>query len=117
MQPAELPLDFYRGDSQRMQVRLWNVAPVGSTPGVPYDLTGVTAKSEIRDRPAGTQITPMTCVITLPNIIDVYLAAADSHKLPPKGAWDLQLTYASGDVKTPVAGPVTVTTDVTDSTP
>jgi hypothetical protein len=111
MQPATLPLDFYRGDSQRLQVRLWQ------GPGVPYDLTGVTAKSEIRDRPAGPCITEMACVITLPNIIDVYLAATDSHKLPPKGAWDLQLTYASGDVKTPLAGPVTVTTDVTDSTP
>jgi len=84
---------------------------------VPYDLTGVIAKSEIRDRPAGTRITEMTCVITLPNIIDLYLAPADSHKLPPKGAWDLQLTYASGDVKTPLAGPVTVTPDVTDSMP
>jgi hypothetical protein len=113
-------LDLYRGDSQRIQIRLWMVAPVvgpPAVPGVPYDLTGVTAKSEIRDRPAGTQITELSCVITLPNIIDIYLAAADSHKLPAKGAWDLQLTYASGDIKSPIAGPVTVTPDVTDSTP
>jgi hypothetical protein len=111
MQPATLPLDFYRGDSQRIQVKLWIATDQ------PYDLTGVTAKSEIRDRPAGTRITEMACVITLPNIIDLFLAADDSHKLPSKGAWDLQLTYASGDVKTPLAGPVTVTPDVTDSTP
>jgi hypothetical protein len=117
MQPASLPLDFYRGDSQRLQVRLWSQVPSNGTPGIPYDLTGITAKSEIRDRPAGTNITEMACIITLPNIIDIYLAPADSHKLPAKGVWDLQLTYGSGDVKTPLAGPVTVTPDVTDSTP
>jgi len=111
MQPAQLPLDLYRGDSQRLQVKLWQ----GEND--PYDLTGVTAKSEIRDRPAGTFITEMACVITLPNIIDLYLSKEDSHKLPSKGVWDLQLTYASGDRKTPLAGPVTVTPDVTDSTP
>jgi hypothetical protein len=113
MQPAQLPLDIYRGDSQRMQVKLW----LDAAGTLPYDLTGVTAKSEIRDRPAGTLITEMACTITLPNIVDIFLAPADSHKLPSKGAWDLQLTYASGDVKTPLSGPVTVTTDVTDSTP
>ena len=55
-------------------------------------------------------------MITLPNIIDVTLLAADSQKLPSKGVWDLQLTYASGDVKTLLVGQVQVTTDVTDST-
>jgi|SRR5215472_3406062 len=117
MQPAQLPLDLYRGDSQRIQVMLWTTPPTGTTPGVPYDLTGVIAKSEIRDRPAGPLITPMTCTITLPNTINVFLAATDSHKLPAKGVWDLQLTFLSGDVNTPLAGPVTVTPDVTDSTP
>jgi hypothetical protein len=113
MQPATLPLDIYRGDSQRIQVKLWTDA-AGT---IPYDLTGATAKSEIRERPAGVMITPMTCIVTLPNIVNVYLAAADSHKLPAKGVWDLQLTFLDGDVQTPLAGPVTITTDVTDSTP
>jgi len=118
MQPAQLPLDLYRGDSQRLRVVLWAQAPVNGTPGVPYDLTNTTAKSEIRDRPAGPKITEMACTITLPNIIDVFLAPADSHLLPAKGVWDLQLTHASSnDVLTPLAGPVTVTPDVTDSTP
>jgi len=112
MQPAQLPLDIYRGDSAHLRVRLW--ADPDKT--IPVDLTGVDAKSQIRERPAGTQITDLVCVVTLPNIIDVTLLAADSHKLPSKGAWDLQLTYLSGDVRTPLAGPVTVTPDVTDST-
>jgi hypothetical protein len=111
MQPANLPLDLYRGDSGRMQVTVLDKAQQ------PVDLTGVVAKAEIRDRPAGTTIVPLTCVVTLPNIIDVTLSAVDSHKLPAKGVWDLQLTYASGEVQTLLAGQVQVTPDVTDSTP
>lgn len=111
MQPATLPLDIYRGDTLRLQFKFWDQAQN------PIDLTGVVAKSQIRDRPAGTTIIGLQCTVTLPNIIDLALIAADSQNLPPAGFWDLQLTYASGDVKTPLAGPVTVTPDITDSTP
>jgi hypothetical protein len=111
MQPANLPLEIYRGDSMRLRLKLLDQAQQ------PIDLTGVTAKSEIRDRPAGTQITELTCSITLPNIIDLLLSATDSHSLPTNGVWDLQLTYQSGDVVTPLGGQVQVTPDVTDSTP
>jgi hypothetical protein len=110
MQPASYWLDIYRGDTRRLQVQLWDQNDVA------LDLTGVVAKAEIRDRPGGTVIIPFDCSITLPNIISLTLSAANSHLLPPQGAWDLQLTYASGDVKTPVAGQVQVTADVTDST-
>jgi hypothetical protein len=110
MQPASLPLDIYRGDSKRLQVKLW--APGGA----PVDLTDAVAKSQIRDRPGGKQIIDLLCTITLPNVIDILLTSRDSHKLPAKGVWDLQITYPSGDVSTALAGPVTVTTDVTDST-
>jgi len=113
MQPADLPLDVYRGDTTRFQVKLWT--DDGTTP---FDLTGVTAKAEIRERPAGVEITELECVITLPNIIDLALLSDDSHKIPfTKGVWDLQLTFLSGDVQTPLGGVVTVTPDVTDSTP
>jgi hypothetical protein len=114
MQPADLPLDIYRGDSQRLRVKLFTAATPPAPPP-PLDLTGVVAKAEIRDRPAGTTIIALTCTITLPNIIDLQLTAADSHKLPVAGVWDLQLTFAGGEVKTPLAGQVRVTPDVTDS--
>lgn len=111
MQPANLPLEIYRGDSQRMQIKLY-------APGmVPLDLTDVVAKSQIRDRPAGDTIVELICTITLPNIIDLELTAADSQNLPVSGVWDLQLTFPAGEVKTPLAGQVSVVPDVTDSTP
>lgn len=111
MQPANLPLDLYRGDSFALSVTLLDQN------NLPIDLTGVVAKSEIRDRPAGLLIVAFTCTITLPNIINLNLISEDSQELPPNAVWDLQLTYASGDVKTVLAGQVTVTADVTDSTP
>lgn len=113
MQPATLPLEIYRGDSARLQVRVWRGSNASKQPA---DLTAVVVKSEIRDRPAGGRIVAFDCVVTLPNIIDMTLSAHDSRKLPLQGAWDLQLTYASGDVRTLLAGPVTVIADVTDST-
>jgi hypothetical protein len=113
MQPANYPLDIYRGDSASWQFKLWADSEMTS----PVDLTGVTPKAEIRDRPAGTQIVPLLCTLTLPNIIDVTLTAAASKLLPIAGVWDLQLSYVSGDVRTPISGQVTITSDVTDSTP
>jgi hypothetical protein len=114
MQPADFPLEIYRGDSGHWQFKLW--ADTART--TPVDLTGVVAKSEIRDKPMGGLITPLDCAITLPNIIDVRLTSQESYKLTAKGgSWDLQLTYPSNEVVTPLAGAVAVTPDVTDSAP
>jgi hypothetical protein len=111
MIPGTMNLDLYRGDTTRWQFKLWLDAEKTD----PVDLTGVTAKAEIRDKPGGKNITPITCVITMPNIIDATLTAIDSALLPAKGAWDLQLTYTGGDVATLLAGKVTVIADITDS--
>jgi|SRR5262245_10301852 len=112
MQPANLPLEIYRGDSMRLRVKLLDQDQQ------PIDLTDVVAKSEIRDRPAGTVVIPLECTITLPNLIELFLTPGDSYRLPVSGVWDLQLTYTlSGEVQTALAGQVTVIPDVTDSTP
>ena len=111
MIPGALPLPLYRGDTQSWTCTLW----ADDEESVPADLTGVVAKAEIRDRPGGSKITPLSCSID-GNVITVSLGAAESKTLPSKGAWDLQLTYDSGAVATVVAGPVTVTADITDST-
>jgi hypothetical protein len=110
--PLTYPLSVYRGDTYHWRFLFWD--DEGKTQA--SDLTGVTAKAEIRNAPGGADITALACVITTPNIVDVSLTAANSKTLPPSGVWDLQLTYPSGDVHTPVAGGMTLTLDVTDST-
>ena len=110
MIPADYQLEIYRGDSAHWRFKLW------AAPGVPTDLTGATPKAEIRDRPAGTQVGLMDCAVTLPNIVDMMLSPEVSHMLPSRGVWDLQITYSSSEVQTPIGGAVIVTPDVTDST-
>jgi hypothetical protein len=111
--PQQVPLDIYRGDSGHWRFTLYTDAGLTD----PYDLTGASAEAEVRLKTNTTVLAAMDCVITLPNIIDVDLSAEDSGNLSGKAVWDLQLTWASGGlVKTVVAGPVTVTDDVTDST-
>jgi hypothetical protein len=110
--PGQYPMKLYRGDTYRWQFVLRD--DEGKTQ--PTDLTGVVPKAEIRDKPSGAIKATIGCTITAPNIIDAVLLAADCALLPAKGAWDLQLTYADGDVATVLAGTVDVTLDVTDST-
>lgn len=109
--PGNYPLKLYRGDTYRWQFKLWD----DPEKTIPTDLTGVTPKAEIRDKPSGAIKAPITTSVTAPNIIEAILTAADCANLPVKGAWDLQLTYANGDVSTVLAGTVDVTLDVTDS--
>jgi hypothetical protein len=112
--PETYVLNIYRGDNYAWQFVFWNDAAKTD----PLDLTDVTPKAEIRNKPGGNRVTEMTCAVTLPNIIDLTLSAANSHTLQPgQRVWDLQLTYLSGDVSTLLAGPVLITGDVTDSDP
>jgi hypothetical protein len=110
MNPGTNNLDLYRGDTKRWQFKLW--IDVARTQ--PVDLTGVVAKATIRDKAVGGSFElPLTCTVTVPNIIDMVLTANQSNTLPAVGVWDLQLTYPSGDIITPLKGAVTVTQDVT----
>lgn len=113
MTPGVYPLVLYRGDSYRWQFTCWDDV----AQSVPSDLTDVTAISQIRDKPGGTFICLISCTIELPNLINAYLTARDCASLPASAAWDLQLTYPSGDVATLLAGSVNVTPDVSNSEP
>ena len=112
MTPGAYSLTLYRGDSYHWQFTLWSDANKMQ----PVDLTGVTAKAEIRDRSGGSTIVPLTCTVVMPNIVNAQLTSAACTTVPAAGVWDLQLTYMNGDVTTVLAGGVTVTPDVTDST-
>jgi hypothetical protein len=109
MTPGRLPLSLYRGDTYRWQFKLW----LDTARTLPADLSGAFALAQIRDKAGGTLIVSMSCAVTVPNFIDMVLSATDSAKLPNSGAWDLQVTYASGDVATVLGGPVNTTADVT----
>jgi hypothetical protein len=109
MMPGRFTLNLYRGDTYRYRFRLWS----DTAQTVAVDLTGASARSEIRDRPGGTLIALFVCNVVMPNIIDAVLDAADCQKLPTNAVWDLQVTYGSGDIATVLRGPVNVTPDVT----
>jgi hypothetical protein len=111
MTPITYPLSIYRGDTYRWRFSLWQ----DTAKTVPVDLVGATAKAEIRAAPAGAVLATLACTIVAPNNVDVVLSSAVSKALTA-GVWDLQLTMGNGDIQTPVAGGVSVTPDVTDST-
>jgi hypothetical protein len=113
MTPGAYALQIYKGDSYHWQFTLFD--DLAQTQ--PSDLTGVVVNSQICDAPGGVVICALACTVTLPNIILATLSAADSALLPQSAAWDLQLTYTSGDVATVLAGPVNVTPDVTNVVP
>jgi hypothetical protein len=110
MNPGTYDLDIYRGDTKRWKFKLW--IDVARTQ--PVDLTNVVVSATVRDKTiGGSYELPLSCVATLPNIIDMTLLANQSRTLPAVGFWDLQLSYNSGDVLTPLKGAVAVTQDVT----
>jgi hypothetical protein len=109
MLPAVYDLALYRGDTMRLQLVFWR----NDERDDPEDLTGCAANAQIRNRPDGTPILTIACVITLPNTIDLELSADDARDLPKKGVWDVQLTLPSGAIMTPVGGKMTMKQDVT----
>jgi hypothetical protein len=111
MMPGGYPLNIYRGDTHAWRFSLWHDAEKT----IPVNLAGIAVKAEIRDRPSGALIFPLTCVVTLPNEIEASLTATETKTLPASGRWDLQLTDLTARVSTILAGPVKVTGDITDS--
>lgn len=111
--PAQVTLDVYRGDTYHWTFTLLTDA------STPYDLTGMTAKAEVRAKSGGDVLAVLACAITLPNIVDVRLSSIESGKLTAKAMWDLQLSTSGTppEVTTVAAGPVNVTLDITDSIP
>lgn len=110
MRPGTYDLKLYHGDTYRYRFTCYS-----STGNA--DLTGVTAKAEIRAASGGAVLATPRCTVTQPNIIDMVIDTPMWATLRG-GVWDLQLTYASTtppSVVTIIAGTVTVTPDVTDS--
>jgi hypothetical protein len=110
MRPELMPLALYRGDTYGWQFRVWEDTPGG----IPSDLSGVVAAAQVRDRPGGSAMIVLECQVAAPNLVNVTLPAdAWGDVKLSRGSWDLELTYPGGSVVTIVAGPVSVTQDVT----
>lgn len=110
-EPARHDLRLYRGDTFVLPVRLWEDA-VG---GTAVDLTGAVARAEIRDVPSGGLLATFVANVTLPNAIDLTLLASSWDTFPARSSavWDLEVTYPGDDVRTYLAGTVSIAGDAT----
>src|SRR5262245_51067592 len=108
--PAVAHLYVYQGDDYAATVT------VSNGDGTPADLSGYTAKAQIRRDVADVQpqvAAELSCTIDSPNI---YLALTHDQTAALSGTlkWDLQLTEtASGVITTILAGSVPDTQEVT----
>ena len=104
---------MYAGDSWKMGIRLRSQNSNGSA-GSYLDLTGATPTAQIRDA-AGVLLVDITCVLEDQDIntglVTLSLTPAQTTTLL-NGKWDFQLEL-DGDVRTYLAGNVTVTAEVT----
>ena len=105
--PQEVDLALYTGDDFSMTLTLTN--PDGSI----ANLTGSTAQAQIRVTAVDPTIQASFISSISNNVITLNLTGVSSQNLVGKYVWDCQLTNASGAVRTPVAGAVTFTQDVT----
>ena len=111
--PARYDLEIYRGDTDAWTFSFWSDPEATE----PMDLTGYTAAAHVRVKPGAPEVAGvLVATIELPNLVRVDLPASISESLPVcSSSWDLQLTSASGGVRTVVAGRANVTADVTFS--
>lgn len=111
MLPAVYNLALYRGDSYAWAFRFWNDAAKTE----PTDLTGITPRASMAASEHAARV-GLTCVVTLPNIVEVSLSAnawTGAEEKSFHGRWDLEFTFPNGDVRTVIAGAVSLTLDVT----
>jgi hypothetical protein len=113
--PASFPFNFYRGDSYKYRFKLWQ----DSAKTIPYVLDDAldSAVAQIRDKPGGLNITELDVTIVEPNFVDVEITSEMTKTMVVKGVWDLEITFANGDVYTPIKGQTSVEADVTEATP
>lgn len=115
--PPTYPLEFYQGDSVAFSIRARGRTSTGG-PGAYYDLTGSTAKAQLRTFEEDS--TSIEFTVTLGNQttergkINLALSHAQTAALTDtEYVWDIQITWPDGRVTTLLRGPVTVTKEVT----
>ncbi len=114
--PALYPLDLYQGDTYEKRFRLSGTALGG---GVEYlDLTGWTGKAQIRPNFGGSILVEFDVDIDPDQVANtgqftIYASKEQMQALAITGAvWDCEFEK-DGKRRTLLAGPVTITYDVT----
>lgn len=109
--PGNYDLSIYEGDVCKFTVT------VKDSNNAVVNLTGYTAKAQLKTGYEDASPVNFVCTITTPTsgVVLVYLAPATTAALTPGSTyiWDFQLTEPSGDVRTYLAGDVTVIPEVT----
>lgn len=105
--PNNVDLAFWRGDAQEFIITMNDEA------GDPLDLTGLTAQAVIKASFTATTEYEFETTIT-DNQVRLYLPSTVSKTIPAGSyIWNFQLTtVATGDVRTYLAGDVTVYAEV-----
>jgi hypothetical protein len=105
--PNNVDLAFWKGDMQEFIIEMNN------EDGTPVDLTGQTAQAVIKQSFTSSTVYPFTCTINA-NKVRLYLSSPISKTIPGGDyIWNFQLTTtATGDVRTYLAGDVTVYAEV-----
>ena len=109
-EPKVVNLVLHQGDDVSLPFRF-------GTEEDPIDLTGYTAKAQIRKKesPDSELLADFTCTIpdATDGIVIVVLASEDAALLPKLCYWDLELNNGSGFRRTYVKGKVDVGREVT----
>lgn len=117
--PVGKNLSIYKGDSYAFTFRL-RARDLDGTPGEYVNLTGCTAKAQIRaTEDSSTVIAEFDTEIPTQSgddlgRVNISLPSATTGGAGfVNGKWDVQITFTDGTVKTYLAGSVTVTKEVT----
>lgn len=107
--PARQDIDIYQGDTFAATVTVRNAD------GTDADITGYTAKAQIRRAVADADpvvVAEMSAVVQSPEI-QLALSHDITETLAGRYVWDLQIVSAAGAVTTILAGKVNTTAEVT----
>lgn len=114
MLPVNQNLSIYKGDTFVYTFKLRTKTATGQ-PGAYVDLTGCTAKAQIRASQDDATVMAEFATATggTTGSVTLTLSPTQTAALTSNGVWDAQITFADGTVKTYLAGTTTVVKEVT----
>lgn len=106
--PANYDLVIYKGDFVSIKLTMNN------EDDTPMSLAGAVPKAVLKSDYSDQYQRPFQCTIINGNEVNVFLPSEESSALLPGSyIWDFQITFASGQTRTFLAGDVTVYDEVT----